>query len=93
MRKHQRQLTQVTRTRLTSNTRKYQRQLTQATRTWLTLTDIPEVLGESDTRVDGSLTGGHGHVRRVCDEGGALHDAHLLAGDVDGQLGELVQHL
>lgn len=54
---------------------------------------IPEVLGESDTRVDGSLTGGHGHVGRVGDEGGALHDAHLLASDVDRQLGELVQHL
>ena len=62
--------------------------LTVANISWL-----PEVLGEGDPRVDGSLTGGHGHVGRVGHEGGSLHDADLLTVHVDRQLGELVQHL
>ena len=45
------------------------------------------------SRVDGGFSGSHRHVRCVGNERGTLHDRLLLAIDVDGQLGEIHQHL
>ena len=53
---------------------------------------VTEVLGESNTSVDGGLTGSDGHVGGVGDQAGALHDVVLLAANVDGQLGELHEY-
>lgn len=53
---------------------------------------VTEVLGDGDTCVDGGLTGGDGHVGGVGDESGALHDGLLASIDLDGQLGEILQH-
>eukprot|EP00760_Papus_ankaliazontas_P029145 PhM_4_TR4148/c1_g1_i1/m.22013 len=57
------------------------------------LAHVAVVLGERDTRVDGGLTGGDGHVRSVGDERRALHDGLLAALDARRELGELHENL
>jgi hypothetical protein len=52
---------------------------------------VTEVLGNSDTGVDGGLTGCDGHVGGVGDEGRSLHDGLLSAIDIDRELGEILQ--
>ncbi|KAG6554120.1 hypothetical protein Mapa_004036 [Marchantia paleacea] len=55
---------------------------------------VPEVLGQSDARVDRSLASGHGHVGGVGHESGPLHDGLLAAvGESHGQLREVHEHL
>ena len=54
---------------------------------------ITEVLSESDTSVDGGLSGGDRHVRGVGHEAGTLHNVILLAIDLSLQLREIVEHL
>lgn len=55
---------------------------------------VTVVLGKGDAGVNGGLTGGHGHVGGVGDQGCPLHDG-LLASvrQSKGQLGELLKNL
>ena len=52
---------------------------------------VAVVLGDGNTRIDRSLTGGHGHIRGVGDQHGALHEGLARAGV--GQLGELTENI
>src|SRR5690606_30305765 len=53
---------------------------------------VAEILGYSNARVDGRLAGGDGHVGRVGDEGGALHDGLPAALDFNRELREILEH-
>ncbi len=52
---------------------------------------VPVVLGDRDAGVDAGLSGGHGHVGRVGDEDGPIHQRGAGAGIDQG--GEFLEDL
>jgi hypothetical protein len=57
------------------------------------VTHISEILGKSDSGINGSFSGSHGHVGGVGNQTGSLHDRFLFSFNYSGKFGEFTKHL